>query len=443
MSICSASSAGSHLRRVALVAQAQVGRERVGADPGPLGDAAGARARPRRRRGRPSPPRRGATTVPMSRPSITASPSLGELALALAHHLAHRRVARDRRRRRGRCAAADLAVTSRPSIRRALVLEADRVLAGERAEPAASSRWRRARARATSARGTSRRCRGSGSRAARRAAARPCSCRPRRGRRWRRSSHRSRDVRGARRTRGSLQPPPRPPRSARPRATRARRPPPSIAIRWSPRASTLPPLRAGGDAHAPGSHPARGDADAKWLRAASFTVSMRSVSLTRSSCGARDDALAARQPARRARTSGSSSTSRGTSSGPTLGRDQLGGRTSRSATGSPPTVRRLKTAMRAPMRSSTSSKPVRVGLIPTPWTVSSEPGEQRRRDDERRGRREVAGDLDRVERRAGRRRATDAGGAGRRRATPAVREQPLRVVARGPRARRPSSRPSA
>ena len=33
--------------------------------------------------------RAGATTVPMSRPSITASPSVAERALALAHHLAH------------------------------------------------------------------------------------------------------------------------------------------------------------------------------------------------------------------------------------------------------------------------------------------------------------------------------------------------------------------
>ena len=43
-------------------------------------------------------------------------------------------------------------------------------------------------ARARSARDTSRRCRGSGSRAAPRAAGRPCSCRPLRARRWRRSS---------------------------------------------------------------------------------------------------------------------------------------------------------------------------------------------------------------------------------------------------------------
>ena len=49
------------------------------------------------------------------------------------------------------------------------------------------------------------------------------------------------------------------------------------------------------------------------------------------------------------------------------------GATSMSATGSPPTVRRLKSETRAPIRSSTLRRPVRVGLIPIPCRRRSEP----------------------------------------------------------------------
>ena len=80
---------GLHPRGVALVAGAQVGGERVGAELGPLGEAAAGAHLRSRPGGRPSPAASGTTTVPMSRPSITTSPSCRELALALAHDLAH------------------------------------------------------------------------------------------------------------------------------------------------------------------------------------------------------------------------------------------------------------------------------------------------------------------------------------------------------------------
>ena len=70
--------------------------------------------------------------------------------------------------------------------------------------------------------------------------------------------------------------------------------------------------------------------------------------------------------------------------------------TSRSPTGSPPLRCRWKSVIRAPMRSSTSSRPVRVGLSPTSWIVSSRAGQQRRGDEERRRCGEVAGHRDRA-----------------------------------------------
>ena len=101
--------------------------------------------------------------------------------------------------------------------------------------------------------------------------------------------------------------------------------------------------------------------------------------------------------------SGSSSIIRGTSRGPISVATSSACLTSMSATGSPETVRRLNDAIRAPIRSRASSRPVRAGLTPTPRRISSDPGEERRGDDQRRGRREVAGDIDLVELRAARR----------------------------------------
>ena len=293
MSISLASSAGLHARGVALVAQAQVGRERVGADlraaPRPA-----LRARsPRRRRGRPSPRRPGATTVPMSRPSITTSPSLrraraGARASPRAPRGGARRPGPAGRCRGSRIAAVDV-VAGDPDA--ALVVERDRVLARElgRARPP-SSGDARAAARATSARGTSRRCRGSGSRAARRAAGRPCSCRRRRARRWRRSSVRPElhATPGGRRSRGSLQRPPRRPRSSTPSRETSPATAPSIAIRWSPRASIVPPREPGRDA-----------ADEKPSRCARCGRRARAGRRRRSRCGPSPSRAA---PRRRGRT---------------------------------------------------------------------------------------------------------------------------------------------
>ena len=54
-------------------------------------------------------------------------------------------------------------------------------------------------------------------------------------------------------------------------------------------------------------------------------------------------------------------------------RDELGGGCRGRRPARRRSRRRLKTVMRAPIRSSTSSRPVRRGLRPTPWIVSSEP----------------------------------------------------------------------
>ena len=87
--------AGLHPRRVATrrgcAGRWRARRRRCRAAP-PAGAACGSPGRPR---DRPSPRRSGATTVPMSRPSITTLPCSAELALALAHHLAHGLVAGD------------------------------------------------------------------------------------------------------------------------------------------------------------------------------------------------------------------------------------------------------------------------------------------------------------------------------------------------------------
>src|SRR5438034_85252 len=102
------------------------------------------------------------------------------------------------------------------------------------------------------------------------------------------------------------------------------------------------------------------------------TVSIRSVSFTRSSAAPRTTVSPRASAAARA-TSGSSSIRRGTSPASICVAVSGAERTSRSATGSPLSVRRLKTAMFAPMRSSTSRNPARSGLTLTPWTNSSDP----------------------------------------------------------------------
>ena len=188
-----------------------------------------------------------------------------------------------------------------------------------------------------------------------------------------------------------------------------------------------PTLRAGGDPTHPEASCAFRCATPSG-RSASFTLSMRSDSFTRSSSAPRDDALAARHPG------GEREERQLVDQRRHLVRPDL--RRGRARPAPPrgrrparrPRTRRLKTAIRAPMRSSTARKPVRVGLMPTPCSRSSEPGEQRRRDDERRGRREVAGHRGRAGA-AARRARRPPRAAFAARARPRL-EHPLRVVAR-------------
>src|SRR2546423_338797 len=92
------------------------------------------------------------------------------------------------------------------------------------------------------------------------------------------------------------------------------------------------------------------------------TVSMRSVSFTRNS-RAPSTLLSPRAAAAASANKGSSSTIRGTSSARTLVATSGAEWTSRSPTRSPPLRRRWKTVIRAPIRSSTSSKPVRRAVV--------------------------------------------------------------------------------
>ena len=108
-------------------------------------------------------------------------------------------------------------------------------------------------------------------------------------------------------------------------------------------------------------------------RSAVATVSMRSDSFARSSAAPRTRLVPRAIDAASAK-SGSSSIMRGTSAGAISVATSSACVTSRSATGSPDCDRRLKIEMRAPIRSSASSRPVRVGFTPTPWRMSSEPG---------------------------------------------------------------------
>jgi hypothetical protein len=99
---------------------------------------------------------------------------------------------------------------------------------------------------------------------------------------------------------------------------------------------------------------------------------MRFDSLARNSCAPSTRLSPRAIPAARAN-SGSSSINRGTSSAPIVVAVSSAERTSRSPAGSPAKVRRLKTAIRAPIRSRTSSSPMRVGFRLTSWMRSTDP----------------------------------------------------------------------
>ena len=243
--------------------------------------------------------------------------------------------------------------------------------------------------------------------------------------------------RAGRRNRGSLLPPTRRPRSRTP--SRETRPAiaPSIAIRWSPRLSTVPPRsRVGTPRTRKPSGVARMCAPS--ARSASVVVSIRSVSFARSSSAPRTTLSPCAIEASEAK-SGSSSTSSGTSAASIVGRDQLGERTSRSATGSPPTVAAVVDGdPRAhPLEDVEEAGARRVDVD----AVDVELGvrQQRRRDDERRRRGEVAGHVDRQ------RAASRSTGHTRRRAVArARRARPAaRASARCGRASAPARRPSS
>src|SRR6266571_4670597 len=123
-----------------------------------------------------------------------------------------------------------------------------------------------------------------------------------------------------------------------------------IAMRWSPREAIFPP--------------------------AYFPPRMRmpSDSFTRSSAAparvVSPSALAAAM-----KSAGNSSIAGGTSRPGMATPMSLAWRTRRSASGSPPALRSFSTAMSAPISLRMSTAPARVGFIPTPVSVTSEPGE--------------------------------------------------------------------
>src|SRR5262245_7584162 len=145
----------------------------------------------------------------------------------------------------------------------------------------------------------------------------------------------------------------------------------SIASRWSPKLLSDPPLGRAGTPRTV-KPPAVAWTRAPRERRAVATVSMRSDSFARSSPAPRTR-LVPRAIDAASTNSGSSSIMRGTSAGTTSVATSSAWVTPRSATGSPDCSRRLNIEMRAPMRSRASSRPVRVGFTPMPWTMSSEP----------------------------------------------------------------------
>ncbi len=182
---------------------------------------------------------------------------------------------------------------------------------------------------------------------------------------------------------------PRRPRRSPPRrpARRARRSAPSMPMRWSPCASTRPPRRRAGTPRmrpAVVASPARGRRRA---RSSSATVVEAVRLLDRSSSGAAHDGAPTRQAGRQ-RDQGQLVDQRGHDLGLDLAwrRARPGAPRGRRPARRPPSVRRLKTVMRAPMRSSTVRMPVRAGFSRHAAQEQARLGQQRRGDEERRGR---------------------------------------------------------
>ena len=144
-------------------------------------------------------------------------------------------------------------------------------------------------------------------------------------------------------------------------------------------------------------HPVRGRLDLAAERAAgpSVTVSIRSDSLRRSSAASRIVVVPSAKQAARA-TSGSSSIASGISAPPTSVAAQRAERTTRRSRDrlAAALAARARPRSAAPIRSRIVSRPVRVGLRPTPSEHDLAAGDQRRGDDEEGGRGEVGGDDD-------------------------------------------------
>ena len=121
------------------------------------------------------------------------------------------------------------------------------------------------------------------------------------------------------------------------------------------------------------------------------TVSIRFDSFARNSSCARDHGSPRGPSPRRARTAAARRSAPAPRRRSTAVAASSAERISRSPAGSPASRRRLKTAIRAPMRSSTSSRPVRGGMRLTPWIRRSEPASSVAATTRRSRRREVAG----------------------------------------------------
>ena len=201
--------------------------------------------------------------------------------------------------------------------------------------------------------------------------------------------------RAGRRSRGSLPPPPPRPRPRPPRARRARSAP-SIAIRWSPWASNVPPprIREGTPRTVKPSGVARMWAPS--FRRPSTTASIRSVSFARSSAAPRSMLSPCACTASRAK-SGSSSTSSGTSAAPIVAPTSSDGphvEVAGRLTADPPPVE--DGDVRAhPLEHVEQAGAARIQVDAVKRQLGA--GEERAGDDERRRRREVAGDLDLAE----------------------------------------------
>src|SRR5919201_1103176 len=345
---------GHHPLGVALVAEAEVGREGVGSDLGPLGEAAlgadrtvGVQVDLHVRTGTDD----SADVAPFE----DRVAELGELALAGAHDFAHVRVTRDPRDepvdprlpdRRGHVGLVD------PDA--AVLVERDRVVLGERAEALALAERNVVRHREP------------GQRPVHRAGVEVAVADPLRkpagDRAFARSrrpvdgnDHRCVTDSSSSKNPGKLTATASAFSISTPSLEVSPATAPSMAILWSPRVCTGPPR---GRAGTPRTRNPSSLAAIRTPTALSefVTVSMRSVSLTRSSC-APSTTLTPRACEAASAKSGNSSTSRGTSSGAIEVASSGASRTSMSATGSPPALWRLKTAIRAPIRSSKSSRP--------------------------------------------------------------------------------------